>query len=156
MDFDIISFTGVGLLRFGMTPDEAHAIVGTPGDMCILDYPNSTKKERRETYSSGMHIMFTEPASSARLVEFVFWDQCRRLRYGGMDLFQVMPRVNVVRRLAADDPDVKETFSILVFLRLGITLTGFHDGEESNLSVTVFEPGRWDEYVPSMKPFLVP
>jgi hypothetical protein len=65
-------------------------------------------------------------------------------------------RLDVVRRLAADDPDVKETFSFLVFLRLGITLTGFHDGEESDLSVTVFKPGLWDERVPSMKPFLVP
>jgi hypothetical protein len=155
MNFDIVPFIGVGPLRFGMTPVETHAIVGAPGDTSILRYPDMTKRERRDAYSSGMHLVFTEPSAAARLVEFGFSDRCRRLRYKGVELFQVMPRLDVGPRLAADDPDVKETFGFLVFLKLGITLAGFHDGEESDLSVSVFEPGRWDEYVPSMKPFLV-
>jgi hypothetical protein len=156
MEFDIVPFIGVGPLHFGMTPDETHTIMGTPSDTRILRYPDSAKKERRETYPSGMHLVFTAPATSARLVEFVFWDQCRHLRYDEMELFRVTPRLDVVRRLAAKDPDVKVTFSILVFLKLGIALTGFHDGEESDLSVSVFESGRWDEHMSSMKPFLIP
>jgi hypothetical protein len=62
----------------------------------------------------------------------------------------------VVRRLAAADPDPTEMVGLLVFLKLGIALTGFHDGRESDLAVTVFEPGRWDEHLSKMKPYTVP
>jgi hypothetical protein len=46
-----------------------------------------------------------------------------------------------------------EVLGFIVFRRLGITLTGFHDKDESQKALTAFTSGRWDALESQMKPF---
>jgi hypothetical protein len=46
-----------------------------------------------------------------------------------------------------------EVLGFVVFRRLGITLTGFHDKDESQKALTAFTSGRWDVLESQMKPF---
>lgn len=153
MKFEIHPGSGVGDLRFGMTPDEATAEAGPAETTRTLRYPGATRTELRWTYKKGMHVVFSQPPEPVRLVELGFWKQCRTLTYEGIKVFQVKDRMEVVRKMAAADPDPQEISSFLVFLKLGITLSGFHDDRVSDIAVTVFEPGRWDEHLPRMKPY---
>ena len=156
MKFDIQPGVGVGSLRFGMTPDEASAEAGPAETTRVLRYPGATKTELRWSYKRGIHIVFSQPIETARLVELGFWKACRTLSYKGVRVFQTKDRMEVVRALAADDPSPMELSSFLVFPKLGITLSGFHDARENDIAVTVFEPGRWDEQLPRMKPYKLP
>ncbi|MFO0592345.1 MAG: hypothetical protein U0441_32670 [Polyangiaceae bacterium] len=156
MKFDIQPGKGVGSLLFGMTPDEASAEAGPAETTRVLRYPGMTKTELRWSYKKGIHIVFSQPPESARLVELGFWKACRTLSYQGVRVFQAQDRLEVVRKMAADDPDPMELSSFLLFLKLGISLSGFHDGRENDIAVTVFEPGRWDEHLPRMKPYKLP
>jgi hypothetical protein len=57
------------------------------------------------------------------------------------------------RRLLQDDPEPGELVGFLVFLRLGVTLSGFHEATTDEAAVTVFERGRWDSLAPRFQPF---
>jgi hypothetical protein len=61
----------------------------------------------------------------------------------GIDLFH---DTNSIKRIAALDGNIYEFYGFLVFLDLGITLTGFHDNDESQKALTVFACGRWDQF----------
>jgi hypothetical protein len=43
------------------------------------------------------------------------------------------------------DPEPVERLGLLVFRRLGVTTTGYHDDDESDRALTVYAPGTWDE-----------
>jgi hypothetical protein len=49
------------------------------------------------------------------------------------------------RKLCSLDGNPKETLGFIVLLNLGITMTGFHDGDESQKAITAFAKGRWDQ-----------
>jgi len=51
--------------------------------------------------------------------------------------------MEAVRRLVGNDPDVAETLGSLVYLRLGLTMTGFHDGREESLAMTCLKGFGW-------------
>lgn len=59
---------------------------------------------------------------------------------------------NVWRQIVAADGDARETLGFIVLLSLGLTLTGFHDEDRSQLAITAFEPGRWDAFEREMQP----
>lgn len=60
---------------------------------------------------------------------------------------------SVWRDLVTADGDPREVLGFIVLPRLRLTLTGFHDGDESQLAVSAFEPGRWDILESEMRPF---
>lgn len=59
---------------------------------------------------------------------------------------------SVWRQIVAADGDARETLGFIVLRRLGLTLTGFHDGDRAQLAITAFEPGRWDAFEREMQP----
>jgi len=46
------------------------------------------------------------------------------------------------------DPDRFELPGFLVFPRIGVTTTGYHDDYPSDQALTVFPEGAWDKYLP--------
>ena len=70
-------------------------------------------------------------------------------------LFQGKPLFDggsVWRDIVAADGDAQETLGFIVLRKLGLTLTGFHDGAREQLAITAFEPGRWDVFEREMQP----
>ena len=51
------------------------------------------------------------------------------------------------------DRDMVEVLGFVVSLKLGIAVTGFHDGESSQLAIHAFRKGDWDMFQERMKPF---
>jgi hypothetical protein len=54
--------------------------------------------------------------------------------------------------LQLHDPNPMEYLGFVVFLNLGLTLTGLEDADNSQRAVTAFARGRWDQLVPKMRP----
>ena len=77
-------------------------------------------------------------------------DPPARVLFEGKPLFG---NSSVWRDLVKADGDAREVLGFIVLPRLGLTLTGFHDGDSGQLAVTAFESGRWDRLEGEMKPF---
>ena len=53
--------------------------------------------------------------------------------------------ISVIKRLFLLDSSAATYLGFLVFLELGISLTGFHDDDEDQKAFTAFERGSWDK-----------
>ncbi len=133
-------FVGPLPLRFGMAPEEVASLVGVP-DRVFPD-PFDNRSESRSGYSLGYD------ANSAQLSEAVF--STGELFFHGVNLFGVEDVIDFLRQF---DPSPKTAVGIVFFLNLGLSLTGFHDGEEDQKSITVARKGHWDEFVEDFVPF---
>ena len=72
-----------------------------------------------------------------------------RVLFEGKALFE---DPTVWRDLVTADADAREVLGFIVLPHLRLTLTGFHDGDRGQRSVSAFEPGRWDRLKSEMKP----
>jgi hypothetical protein len=68
---------------------------------------------------------------------------------------EVYKDAQALRKLCALDGAPKEFLGFIILLNLGITLTGFHDGDESQKAITAFASGRWDRLSGEMKNYAV-
>ena len=141
----IIPYVSVGKVRFGMTPAEAVAALGAP---------NSTSKTHlggRVDFYEAINVGYTtslspvvnhvgggRDAKSAEIVE--------------VKLFSGDPE-EVLRQLSVKDGNPKQYLGFVIFLNLGLTLTGFHDDDASQLAFAAFAKGTWDARLQKLKPF---
>jgi hypothetical protein len=55
--------------------------------------------------------------------------------------------------LCEQDRSPRDVYGFIVFPSLGLAVTGVHDGDESQLAVTVFSEGEFDDLLPESMPF---
>lgn len=140
---EIISFVGVGNIRFGMSPDEVKLLMSSPERQRLGK--NGNLMESRGAIS-------TIYSKEKRLQEVGFSRNYEELTYKNINILKD-PRGEVLGKLLKLDAQVFESYGFLIFMGLGITLTGFHDSAEDDVAVTVFSKGVWsidDE----LKPYL--
>jgi hypothetical protein len=126
-------------LRFGMSPEEVAAVVGVPERMLPDAFGNRT--ESRRGYSVGYD------ATSGRLNEVVF--SKGELFFHGVDLFCVTDVVDFLRKYDAN-PQV--AVGMIFFVKLGLRLSGFHDGGEQQQAIGLTTMGHWDEFADDFIP----
>ena len=51
------------------------------------------------------------------------------------------------------DGDALESYGFIVLRKLGIAITGIHDDDESQLAITAFTEGDFDEFLENADPF---
>jgi hypothetical protein len=139
MTIDIVPYEAVGRLRFGMNRDDVVGILGEP------------------------RIVSMRPEGEVRLIY-----EDRQFTVGPKGLVEVglLPEASVsimgvnvfgdpksFINICDLDTEPKEILGFIVFLNLGITMTGFHDRDESQKAVTAFARGRWDASRAQMTPF---
>lgn len=132
-------YVSAGSFKFGASYDEIVEVLGQP---------RSTEKNRLgETIvrydESGATI------SSSGVIEVYFLPDAD-VWLSGIDVFGDPEAFQI---LCALDGDPKETVGIIILLKLGVTMTGFHDGDASQLAVTAFEKGRWDQLLGEMQEY---
>jgi len=142
--FDIKPYLSAGPLRFGMTPAEVAAQLGPP--------EISRRNMLRKLSESRGWIVTMYEKGSDRLAEVGFSRFFKNLTYGGMNIFKD-PDQAVLKKLCNEDGKPYHTLGFIVLLRLGITLTGFHDGKEDQKACTVFAKGTWGIEKDELEPF---
>lgn len=143
---DIKPYVGVGDLRFGMKQSAIEQLIGAP-TMQKKGFSGETTEYRRDN-----GLLTTYDKNTHELVEIGFSRNILELEYENNMIF-VDPPIEIFKKLAKIDGAPYETLGFIVLLKLGITLTGFHDGDISQKAVTVFTQGRWDDFSEDMKPF---
>ena len=146
IDFEIHPLIGVGAIEFGMTPSQVAYLIGPPDDFEVDESNNERREFRRE---NGLQAVYSE---NRGLVELGFSRNISELCFYGKAVFS-LPELDVINQIIDADNHPYFLLGFVVFLSLGITLTGFHDENEDQKAVTVFEKGRWDSMKANMKPF---
>ncbi len=135
---DIRPYEGVGEVHFGMSVADAFRRLGEPS----LVY-KARSGEQRLDYGSLL-LTFDEfgLAEVGLLPEAL----------PGIAGILLLENEGFARLLVADGA-AKEIVGFIVLLKFGVTITGMHDGDQSQLAATAFRRGRWDELIDRMKPF---
>ncbi len=132
-------YVSAGSFNFGACYNEVVTVLGEP---------HSTEKNRL-----GETIVrydgYGATISSRGVVEAYFLPGTD-VSLSGINVFH---DASAFRGLCALDGDPKETLGFIVLLRLGITMTGFHDAEPAQQAITAFERGRWDQLLGEMQEY---
>lgn len=62
---------------------------------------------------------------------------------------------DLLKEFCQKDGDPYEFYGYIVLFSLGLTLTGFHDGDEAQKAISVFRQGDWDQFKGDMKSFRI-
>jgi len=149
IDIKIIRpYVGVDEIRFKMSPTDVQEFWGPPASSGTNYLGNYT-----ETRSSSV-ATYEKKGKSPFLIEVGFSGSCTRLRVHGVNLFTYTKR-RVLENLLEIDQNAYFDLGTVVFLSLGISLTGYFDsdGDDSDWAATAFATGRWDDYLSSMARF---
>lgn len=141
--FEIICYVGAKPLLFGMTRSQAEVLVGPPEKTVDdLDGIDAMYKSFRIHYS----------IQDQRLVEVGF-SKTAVATIRGINVFD---QKNAFRDLVRQDSYPYESYGFIILFDLGITLTGFHDNDPDQLTITAFARGRLDDLKGQLRKFTVP
>lgn len=146
MDFLIEPYKKVGPLYFGMNKAQteqalAHvdrSIDSDDGIVELYDFTNDVVAQVRRT--------------SDQLIEVGFGQRAKEVHINNIRIFE-QPQQEVLSELYKIDSNAFIGHGSIVFLNLGISLTGFAKGDDVSRAITAFAPGIWDDIIPSMKPY---
>lgn len=144
--FDIKPYVGVGGLRFGMDRAKIEQLIGTASRK-KKGFSGETTEYRRDN-----GLLITYDSGTNEVVEIGFSRNILELECEDIKIFAEPPQ-EVFKKLASLDGNPYESVGFIVLLKLGITLTGFHDDDINQRAVTAFTRGRWDDLMQDLKPF---
>lgn len=144
--YPITPFVGVGPIKFGISRAAAHALLGSP---------NYSKKSRFAPeitdfwQGNGLQLVFL--SNPDQLVEVTLNPNLPNVTLGDLRLFD-RDGDEVFNELCQRDGDPMECVGVTVFLKLGLSASGFHFENDESKSVTAFAAGRWSSDDPDLKP----
>lgn len=142
--FQINPLVGTDLVVFGMSAQEVERALGPP------DQVSKNALGSRVEFRAAMNVGY---ATAPQLVDHIgFGRQMEQVYFGELNVFAAPP-AQVLKALIAADPRPLTYLGFVVFLHLGIALTGFHDDDEFQKAATLFPKGAWDKRVEKMRPF---
>jgi hypothetical protein len=130
MIYTIKPLVGVGDVKFGMTSEKVEEIWGSPISV------TTTMLGEREERRADVTVRYDESG----VVEFTFLPDTD-LFIGRVNLFTASDPAAVLLNY---DPAPKESLGFLIFFKIGVVITGYHDGEEDQRAITTFTGNRWD------------
>lgn len=130
--FEITPYKSVGPIRFGMSAEELVEAVGDP-----VKITKNRLGELDYKYA-GFRVAFS--SKDGTVVEVGFVPETEVV----VDGVNVFSSPDSFAKLIKKDGEPYEYVGFVILLKLGLTMTGFHDNDESQKAVTVFVKGRWD------------
>jgi hypothetical protein len=130
--FEITPYKSVGPIRLGMSADELTAAIGEP----VKVFRNRLGEMDYKYH--GFRVALSP--KDGTVVEIGLVPEIEVV----LDGVNIFSSSDSFEKLVKKDGDPYEHLGFMIFLNLGITMTGFHDNDESQKAVTVFAKGRWD------------
>lgn len=134
-------YIGALPVRFGMSPVEVAAVIGPPS--AVLPGVFGTTAEARPKLMIGYD----------RANNCVYEVNCHvgtTLMFQGHDL---LAHVDPIAFLRLFDPNPVLFVGVVLFLKLGIQVSGFHDCDESQKAISMFIKNIYADYAEDFAPF---
>jgi hypothetical protein len=141
MSFDLRPFEGAAPILFGMPKVNVVGLIGPPKVAGGADDSWGPHLEINIGYGNDgrvNHLGFSPGEFELRLSGALIWNATEHEDPNPMFL-QL-------------DPEPVERVGFLVFRKLGLTTTGYHDDDPSQYAITAFPPGAWDKELTKAKP----
>lgn len=144
--FDIRPHVGALPVTFGMHRDDVHRLLGPPEHSS----PIWNKSGFSESYLRGVYNVGYDNDWKANHVGF--GPGVIELSIDGRPIWSPdhQPDPNPV--FLALDPAPVATVGFWIYLRLGVTTTGYHDDDESQRAITAFPPSRAESFMKRAMP----
>ncbi len=147
MRFDIQPYGGALPITFGMHQRDVHSILGPPE----TSIPIWNKSGFAEHYVGGRYNIGYD---NGWIVKHLgFGPASVELGIRGQMIWTLNDQPDPNPILLALDPEPLERVGFWIFVRIGVTTTGYHDDDPGQLAITVFpRNGSWGELLTKAKP----
>ena len=139
--FDILPFVGPLPIAFGMTRAEVHALLGVPQ----VESPPTQWRGVSNSWDDGKIQVGYDGGMTVNHVGFGPGDFL--LLLNGSLLWSPQGHPDPNPSLLRLDPNPMEVLGFLVFDRVGVTTTGYHDDGENDLAITAYPREAWDKFL---------
>jgi hypothetical protein len=137
--FDIRPYLGALPITFGMRRPEVHALLGPPR----TTHPPNPWRGIGDWWEGANPSISYDGAETVVHIGFSPGDFS--LLLSGSPLWSPSGHPDPNPSLLRLDPDPVEVHGFLVFNRIGVTTSGYHNDDENDLAITVYPRGAWDE-----------
>ncbi len=142
--FQFEPYVGTLPIRFGMTPAQVEQIVGPPAQV------GQNFLGERDEQRGGVNVRYSKTATSVVEVSLL---PAMQLLLDSRDLFRERDPIQTILQY---DPNPFEWVGFIIFLEIGLAITGYHDDDASQRAITAFCKGRWDPYRDQFSEFRQP
>lgn len=144
--FELYPNKGAGLIRFGMSPDDVKKILGECDSIKI------DKIKRLTEFRSFMNLSYTSlPMQGVNHIGF--GRQMNNVIFDGINVFASEPNTVIMKLMEYDDSPYL-SLGMVFFMKLKISLTGFHDDFLDQKSIVLFSHDDYEPYIPEMEKFI--
>ncbi|NQE49757.1 hypothetical protein RB25_19660 [Herbaspirillum rubrisubalbicans] len=140
---EILPYVGVDQVRFGMSPTEVAEVWGEP---------HSRSMNFLKQYVEYRGNVSTTYSSEHQLIEIGLSKRCTEARIKDIQIF-LPPKSSRLTELLNLDKEAYEDVGIIVFNKLGISVTGFDHVDDDDVAISVFSRGHWDEDLKGMRAY---
>ncbi len=140
-NFELKPYSGAKPVDFGMDPEAVKTALGKKPER-VENYDDS-KTIKNEYYAGGVRVHYDRDAAVDE-ISFVPRDNLPLL-FEGIDLFDSQQTKNPLTILLREDDKPLDDYGFIVFEKLGIAVTGYHDNDKSQRAITIFRKGRWTD-----------
>jgi len=133
-EFDIYPYVGALPVRFGAARDD------------MPHYVSSTAKpgKKNEDWFGSVRVAYSD---EGKVVELGFGPHDVALSFLGISLWSGDRIEDPMPLLLSHDSDPFEFYGFIVFEKIGVTCTGFHDDDRGQRAITVYRRGLWDRHL---------
>jgi hypothetical protein len=137
----INSYKGINGFAFGSSEADAIAAFGEPVRR------STNRRQEKELHFSDFVLRFD--ATSGEFREVTLLPNC----VGAINGNVIAWDDRFLCWLALEDHDLMEVLGFVLSLKLGISISGFHDEDESQKAIHAFRYGDWDMFRSRMQSF---
>ncbi|TDX83829.1 hypothetical protein EDE05_106238 [Neorhizobium sp. R1-B] len=141
MEWEIVSFEGMGPIRFGMSPAEVAAIIGPP------ESADEDDGSRREYRAIDVPIVSYEDNVVTEIEAFY---EVENVSFRGRRIFDE-PGLAIIQFLEQENGGARMNVGTVLFRKIGITSGCIDQRTRGDHSITAFAQGLWDDRLDRFK-----
>jgi hypothetical protein len=126
-------------ILFGMTPSEVRNALGMEPEW--IDINSTETRKMRDYYPEFIGVDY-DNNDQAHSVSFSPLGKIE-LRFGSVNLFDDGAGINPITVFLKADPSPYESYGFIIFDKIGIAVTGYHNKDRSQRAITVYKEGTW-------------
>ena len=130
---------GVRPILFGMTPGDVRNALGMKPEW--IDTTPIGKRKMREDYPEFIGVDY-DNNDQVYSVSFSPLGKVE-LRFGSVNLFDDEAGINPITVFLKADPSPYESYGFIIFDKIGVAVTGYHNDDKSQRAITVYKEGTW-------------
>jgi hypothetical protein len=132
---------GIGArpILFGMTPSDVRNVLGLEPEW--VDIMATENRKMRDYYPEFTGVDYDNndqvySVSFSPLGKIELW-------FGSVDLFDDEAGINPIAVFLKADANPYESYGFIIFDKIGVAVTGYHDNDKSQRALTVYKKGTW-------------